>query len=365
MNRQTIAPLAAITAPVTGVKTKSQIVGGKRSGYFFATARVGVTLAGAVATGIRNGGSPWALVDYAGIEDQGEDTAYWTGLMWAALSNRFSFNSYAGVNYNGTSVLNSLGNGVYSLEHTICMPFAWGGPEGSGAPWETAHIQRDPRQNSYMWVQANNDVTRLVDQGGTITTALSIECTQVYDDQRVDVLPYFRPKFRLGYQAISSGVVNDPFYIKLDKPCRGLMFVPTDSNDGIVTDIITSVRLLDDADDGNYIGPSNIRWATLAGVEQFRYGGATPVLGNSAATGLPDAMTGLGCYFHNFQDGGRLSQVYNPANAGTNLRLEITGQPSVIGGGSAAVWAGIIELESINGRTAIPLRPDGRPIFTV
>ena len=355
MNTTQRSPRPQLNGLVAGQKAESKIVSNKRTGFMIYTVRGEITLAGAAATTIFNGGSLASLLDFIGFSDAGDDRAYWPALNFLALTSRMGFSAGANVR------LTTVANGVYPLVETIVMPFAWDGPMGSSAPWETCHLQPDPRQDSTAWVIPNLNTALLVDAGATISSPVTVDVTQVYDDD-IGKLPFFIPKFSPIQQSIPGAVVNLPFYLKVSNPLRGIIFSQVDSVAGIVTDIITSVRLLDDAPDGTYIGSSSDLWDDLVRDEARRYG-AAPFLGNNVATGVPADMSGLGTYFHNWQDGGRLSNIYNPRNAGNNLQLQITGQPSVVGGGSASVNAGLIELEQIPGKTAIPTLPDGRPIF--
>lgn len=362
MNRQQIAPLPPMTGLVAGTQTQSKIISNKRTGYIVLTVEAAVTLAGGAATTIFNGGSVISLLDFAGFSDAGDDRAYWPAMSWLALANRLTFGGSSAYGLPGPNLrLNSIANGVYPLRETIVIPFAGMGPQGSTAPWETCHLQPDPKQDSWAWVIPNLNITNLVDAGGSITTPVTVSGFQVFDEN-IGLLPMFIPKFKWIQQSISGAVTQLPFYIKESTPMRGIVFSQVDSVAGIVSDIANSVRLLDDAPDGMYIGPNNAPFAGLAQWEAFKLGLA-PFLGNSVATGLPTAQNGLGTYYHNWQDGGRLSNIYNPRNAGNNLRLEVTGQPSVVGGGSASMYAALITLESPAGRTMIPVDANGRPIF--
>lgn len=362
MNRQQISALPPMTGLVAGTQAQSKIISNKRTGFFVYTLECAVTLAGGVAATIKNGGSCAALLNFMGLSDAGDDRAYWPWYAMLALTQRVVYSGAFGLGATPNLRLNSLADGVYPLRETIVLPFAWPGPQGSSAPWETPHIQPDPKQDSWMWVIPNLDVTNIVDAGGTLSTPLTVRCTQIYDSE-VGRLPFMLPKFENVITQPVPGAATLPLYIRKSDPQRGFVIASLDSNDGVVSDIIQQCRLYDNADDGMYIGPTSIRWTDLLRWEAMKIG-TPPFLGNSLATGIPGAMDGFGTYFHNWQDSGRLSNIYNPRNAGTDLQFEVTALPSVVGGGTATVTASVITMQQIPGRTQIPIGPNGRPIFT-
>lgn len=324
-------------------RSLSQIVAGVRTFHFDVVIEATVTLAGGPATAIINGGNLVSLFDRIGINENGRDVADWPATMMHALTQRVAARTTGDVN------LTLLADGVYNLRTIVRLPMKW--PWGQAA--ETAYIEADPSQNTFLFLTPRSGLTTaanfLVTTGGTAAiTNLSVKPYQHYDDMSVMSAPYFVPQFRLLNQAIGSAGADVPFYMRTVQLVRGVMLETSNTVGGVNNilspGIITALRMKDDL--RTYVGDPLVSPLDLQLIETLAYGG--DVVGQQADN------------FFDFQQWGQLSKVYNPARAGNNFRFEIT--QAVPGGSSANMaYAGLIELVRIDGRTkpGLPAGMDG------
>lgn len=343
-NRTQEAPLPPITTFQTGARAYSKINSGFRTGYIDLDITATLTLAGGPATIIRNDGSLLALFDFLGLEENGEDIVYADARMLGALSQIVQGNT--GKNQR----LRALADGAYTLTESVRIPFAW---PLSGAPWETCHVERDPQQTTQVFAVANNNTANIVTTAGTaVITNLTIQPRQTYDDLRVALPPFFVPKIRMVSQPVAGAADGLPFYIRGSLIQRGVL-IAADTNVGIANDVISQIKLVDDM--RSYIGPRAANFAQISRGQAFSYGGNASAFGGNIVAADTDAP-GLGTYFQNWQDGGRLSMCYNPRTQGENLRWEADVVASTMTGATSQVLkALLIELDPRPGVTrAIP-----------
>jgi hypothetical protein len=343
-NRTQEAPLQPITTFQTGARAYSDILSGFRTGFIDFEVSAVLTLAGGPATIIRNDGSLLGLFDAVGLEENGDDIVNVDPRALSVVSAAVSANA------TGATRLRALADGVYTLRETIRLPFAW---PLSGAPWETAHVERDPSATTRVFWVANNNAANIVTTAGTATiSSLVVRTRQTFDDLRIVLPPYYVPKMRMMTAPVSGAASGFQFKLPGSLPQRGIV-IYADTNVGIANDVITQARIIDDM--RAYVGPNMANFGDLSRSQVFSYGGALAAFGGNI-TAAATAAPGLGTYFQNWQDGGRLSMCYNPRKQGENLRVEADVLASVMTGATSQnLKALVIELDNRNG-TLRPLQ---------
>lgn len=326
-----------VFSPFTALnRSLSQITSAVRTFHFDVIIEATVTIGTADALAVINGGNLVSLFDRIGINENGTDVCDWPATMMHALTQVIPARVPADV------ALSAVAQGVYNLRSQIRIPMKW--PWGRAA--ETAYIEADPSQNTFLFLTPRSDLSTaagyLLTPDATTTaliTDLSVTAIQSYDDQAILAPPYFVPQFRTLNQAVASAGADVPFFLRTNQLLRGIMLETNQtlaSGDAQVlsSDTITAIRLLDDL--RVYIGEPKVSTTHLQMLETMSYAGNIPGVGADT--------------FIDWQQWGQLSKVYNPARAGNNLRFEM--DQAVPAGTSANMgYAGLIELVRINGRT--------------
>lgn len=310
MNKLIKRPLGTITNPNGGERTPLRMVNGARTSYITLVARATLTLAGSVATAIRNRGSVWALFDQIVIDENGTDRFVVDGRVLRFLSEMAAPSALTATRAT------SLANGVYVLEEAVRLYFAH--PLALD-PTETAFSERDSRQVLNVSVQyTTTPNTKLVDLGGTVS-AVSVLAYQAMEEPNAAASkPLFIPAMRQIIVPILGAVTQQPEYIRSTNAIRGIVLTQETTTVGEVSDIINSFTLRGDY--RHIIGPQPMSLRDLQLDSEFEFGGAV-VSSNKAHVGI------------NFQRYGKLSDVLNPAQD-ANLRVELNAQPSASAGNS-------------------------------
>lgn len=332
-----------------GQRSFSRIIGAKRNAWYTFVITATVTIAGGTITALLNGGNLAAMFQYIGIDENGYDAA----LIDTRMARFLSSITAAGLPADVTLPAGAT-NGTYNLRTTIRLPFAW---ILAMDAMETAHVERDPSQDTYMFVQpwgtgVATAAGKLATVPGTAAiTNLSVKCYQHFDDKAVADMPIFVPRYRMVQQQIAASVTEQPTYIRSAVPLRGLILGQDTQTLGEQTDIITSIAHRDSLRD--YIGPQQADFQGLVSQQPQLYGGLVSNRGGPAPLGGNVAADLTSPYLYtNYQEFGKLSNVWNPATGGVDLRYEITGQPSVVvGAGTSVVNVAVCELLKIANRT--------------
>jgi len=225
--------------------------------------------------------------------------------------------------------------------------FAW--PLGA-QPVDTCFLQRDPQATCQVFVMMNSitTTTQLATTAGTVTLSnITVDVQQHYDDS-VDIKPFFIPTYRMISEPITSTVTAFPIWLRTSKFLRGII-VGQDSSVGEVQDIITNLAIR--GDNRDIIGPQSVNFEDLCTDAQWEFAGPFFNHGYDASAAATQPQQAL--YLpYNFQRQGRLGNILNPLRD-FNFRLEIDGQATVTGGGTAsAVRVVMMELERVQGLTA-------------
>ena len=339
--RLALPPFSNFTA---GQRTYSRIFSGLRTAYFVFVITATVTLAGGPGTLLLNGGSLLGLLQYLGLEENGsDDPCYLDAVTLGKIS------AACGMQFSPNVRLTSLADGAYSLRETVVIPFA---NPLSPAPWETSFVERNPLQPSQLFVVADSTTDaagRLCSTAGTaVVTNFAVSAYQIADNRAKvpDCVPYFRPKFRQLSNTITGTVSNQPIYIAGGLPIR-MMTLGAKTTVGTVQDVITTYRIL--TDQVNIDGPNQINFNDMIGLEGWQFAGS---LGGNTPDGASVTPTAGGVLVRDFQESGRLSNIFSPKSQGDNFRAEITGQASVTAGAtSTQVIVSVTEMERIAGVT--------------
>jgi hypothetical protein len=118
---------------------------------------------------------------------------------------------------------------------------------------------------------------------------------------------------------------------------------------GEQTDIITALTCRDTVRD--YVGPQVGNYQALVAQLPQLYGGNVAGIAGPAALGGNTLLTSP-YWFQNFQNLGKLADVWNPITGGQDLRWEVNAQPSVVGGaGTSRINTLLMQLQKIENRT--------------
>jgi hypothetical protein len=340
--RQTMVFGGAAAVQTTAQRLYSRLINGKQSYGVLLTARARLRILNNAATLLRNRGSVWALFNEVGVEENGRDTFICDGRVLRFLTEVHAPSTL-------TAVRAALAVATYNLSEQAIIWFAH---PLSAQPSEVTYLERDARQ----FVNVFATLSPLLDQrlvtagaGGAgvdaIVDTVTMEVEHIYDPYTAG-LPYFIPRMRQTTDAIAAANALYPIFIKSVNPIRALA-IQQDTSLGEVSDIISALALRSDTRD--IIGPAAIPWDNLVRYGESEYGGG--VYGGSAtaatARGNPGAQVCL-----NFQRGGRLSNVLNPAQE-VNLRFELNVAPTALAGAAAStVRVTILELERVPGLVA-------------
>jgi hypothetical protein len=292
-----------------------------------------VDIAAAPITSIRNRGSILALVQEAGISEAGTNTILGDGPSLGYLSS-----AILTPRTPTATRLTSLAIGTYTLRETFVLPIVYNGL--SISPQETAYLEANVRAKLQAFLKWNPNPAVIADVGGaTVTFGVpTIRVTQVYDEDRATEAPLFLPFVRQITAPINGAVSQLPIYLNATRYIRGVL-IKQESSVGEVNDILTSFVFRFDGRQ-NIIGPNPRDFQSFIRATEREFAG--DVLANGAYG------------FFNAQRGGRLSNILNPGQ-GTNLRLEVNGQPSVSGTGSL-LRITLLELYRVQGLTSANLR---------
>jgi hypothetical protein len=295
------------------------------------TAAATATIGAGGGTAILNRGSIWALFDELGLSENGVDKCLLNGRM-----ARFFAEMVAPSQLSATR-LGSTAAGAYPLKETLTIHFAW---PLAASPAETTfreHVVKNAVSAfAKLTAAANGGIGKILSgapAGSSITTP-TLKIEHVYD-QRTTRKPHFIPTFRQLTLAIPSAATDWQLDIKTTKFLRALV-VQSDSDAGEVPDIINNLQLIGDF--RQLIGPGATPWDDLIRAQEGQFGGQVFVDG---ATFGQKAYLG-----QNFQQGGRLSNVINPADD-VNLRFIFDAQPSALAGATnGKIVVALAELET-------------------
>jgi hypothetical protein len=328
MNRITKYPLAGITA-INGQRAVSDMRNGRRTTGVFIRIQASLQIAVAPVTTILNGGTVLSLVDFVGINENGEDRVLLNGRLAGYVGRVNNV-----VDEASFTRLTSTAIGTTQLDETIYIPF---GPAWQVSRGETAYVEKDPRVSLQAFVQWNPTVANIVTAGGATVTigTPTITVWQEGDDERQKHRPLFVPFYREQSLVVSASGLQPPMYLKTSRFIRALAIMQ-DTNVGFQSDIITNVILKGDTRD--FIAPPGGTIGDLARMLESSQ--------NAPAADDP------GFLYLNFAEGGRLSNVLSPIND-ANVRFEFTAAPSAAAGAtSSIIRVGILELERVTGLTA-------------
>lgn len=290
-----------------------------------------LTVAGAAAGAIRNGGDIAVCVQHA-LNANGDDVF---GVARGAML-RFRSAYRAGQN---TGVIR-LGDGLtaaqqaavpvgaYPLESVYEINFA---DRMNVVPGETAFMESDP--SSFLQLDnilnANGPNSLVAPAAATVTlTGVTVQVEQVSCPAAGAALPIFRPRYRELSQVVSGANAQDTFYIKSSQRVAELMIAAetTLADGGTVYSaaVLNSLRLLGDGG-ANIIGPSMTPFSVLVdSMKEVSAGDLT--FENSVGAAVPRAQL-KAIYMADFVQYGRLKDSIVPQRMFPNFRIEANDQP--------------------------------------
>jgi hypothetical protein len=333
-----IDPRPTITPTVAQVgRYISKQTNGRRTRKTVIRLNVTATIAGGPATAIRNRGSIACLFDRVGRSDNGTDVIQLDTRAAVVMSQLMA----AGPQTATRATL--LANGAYPLVEYIVLYDSFPIQIDGG---ETAFLERDPSTDLLAWLEWNGNANLLFNLGAAtcVFSAVSATVVQQYDDRRGIDVPLFRPWVqRIAQLPITAAVTEQLIRLPSQRWIRGLL-IQQDSNIGEVSDILTSFYLMSDT--RRLIGPTQITVQDLQRMNEAQFGGFADTNGPGVG----------GSYAYlDFQPGGRLAQVLDPAQT-PNLGMYVTALPSVTAGAtSSLINIYSFELERIDGLTAAAL----------
>lgn len=342
-----------LTTFTGGQRSLSRILGGKRNAWYTFVIEGTVTVAGGAVTQDMNGGNLASLFQFVGVDENGYDAAVIDARQARFLSALTSAGLPADITLPSLAA-----NGAYALRTTIRLPFAW---ILGMHPYETAHVERDPSQNTFTFVQpwAGAISGGVIDGNGFIgvgpgtlvVTGLTVRCYQHFDDLAAENMPIFVPRYRSQEFTIAGANANEPIYIRSAVPLRGLLVQQDTTGSGEVSDIINGLAHRDSLRE--YVGPQKANFGDLTRMLPLEYGGNVMPGGTPIAAAVYGNGSGIGAdWFQNYQALGKLSNIWNPATGGQDLRWELDVQPSVTGTpGTSVVRTNVMELLKIANRT--------------
>jgi hypothetical protein len=287
------------------------------------------TLAGGPATVITNGGTPWAVFNRVGLDENGArhvDLDPRLAILWTQMF------APRDIDKNRVRQTN-LANGAYNLEESLYLPFA-GFPVAG--PSESIFMERDVRR--VLKAFANQDTAsganRIVQTPGTaVISNVSVSVSQRYDVDRQD-RTILLPVVRQVEQAVAGASGEYVFKIDSTRYIQGMIIQQDAGPAGEVSDIVNSLALR--ADGRDIIGPGLKSYEELQSDAQMEFPGDV----------VPRGALPLW-----FRKGGRLSNILNP-NTMSNLRFVMNVQPSVsAGAANSTIRILLLELERVEGLT--------------
>jgi len=197
-------------------------------------------------------------------------------------------------------------------------------------PRETNFIVRDPTADFSFFHKlngVNNGVAKIIGAGTGTLTNVTVRVQQSMDEYE-GARPYFIPTIRMVSQVVQGASGGLDIFLRPANYLRGLV-IQQDTDKGEVSDIINKLQL--HGDQREVIGPEMNDFDILQQVQEADWGGA--------------ALAAPGYLLINFQEGGRLVNVWNPTQD-SNLRLTVDCQPSVTNGAAVStIRIALLELE--------------------
>lgn len=311
-----------VAVPLTGQRASVVLDQRKRTDHILVTLRATVTVAGAPAGAVRNGGRISPILTHA-INENGEDT-YGPARAWL-LRQLAEFGAMQPLALTPLPASGALPVATYEIYEQYTINF---GSRRLVGPSETAFMERDP---SSFWQLDTfvspgiNAVNTLVEPAGgsTVTIdALTVTAEQIYAELAGASFPIYKPRLR---EQVTTVVGTNPqqiLYQKSQQRLRALVIgtevtVTADGGMVIVDDTITALRLIGDGG-FNVIGPNQSAWDDLVESQRRIAGGDVAFAGGS--------------FTRDFADDGRLANTIFPEFQAPNFRYEAAIQPSAIVG---------------------------------
>ncbi len=312
---------AALNMATAGTRVPVILDNRQRTNRLIVTIAATLTVIGFAAGPVRNGGRLSAVFQHA-VNENGEDTfGIADAYMLRALAEYRAGQPLAGVTLPASAALPVA---AYPLRETYEIAF---GDRRSLDPAETYFMEADP--SSFMQLDSlviPNAIPTLVAPGGlgaTFTlTGITVTVEQEFATGAAGTLPLFKPRVRQLSQQVAGTNPQDIFYIKTQSRLRSLVvaaeaIVAADGGRVIVSDVITALRLIGDAQNANVIGPNQTPYNILVDSQRQVAGGD---------------VTALGAFFTAyFADNGRLSNTIVPASQFPNFRYELSDAISATG----------------------------------
>lgn len=323
-------------------RTSVRLTQGVQTHRWQVTVRGTVTQAGGAATRILNRGSILAMLQMA-INENGRDR---NSLVEPRML-RFLTEAMSPSALTSTTRWTNTANGAYALQEQYLV---YAAVPLAVAPRETAYLENDPRVTfslDFLLKSTNGNSILAVNGAGTTTiSAVSVEVEQ--DFVQIETgLPYFIPTYRELRQNVTQASSRDSYFIKSQASRIRAMLMLQESDEGEVSDIITSFATLGDGG-ATIVGPSQMTWSNFVRMGQYDFGGN--VLDATAQNAFSYGLMW-------FQRSGRLNAVLDPSRY-VNLRHEFTDLPSVTGVGTGSrIVTMMCELErpmaTTQGRTLV------------
>lgn len=321
-----------ILAPAPGQIVKTELIRAVRTIWVLLKLDCTVTLAGGPATAILNGGSPWALFDYAGTDENGtryiEADPRALGVYSAMCAPR-------DLSFNRTRLTNTA-NGAYNLSESIWLPFT--SNVIAAGPMDTVFLERNAQRvlSAFVRLISTNAAGLLVQTPGTaVVSNIAVSVVQRYDFERAK-RSLLQPVIRQQDFAIASAASEFVMKIESTRYLQGMIVSQITSGAGEVSNIINTLALR--ADGRDFYGPSLVPYNQLQADCEQEFAG--------------DVGLSRGYLPIWFRKSGRISNVLNPNNV-ASLRFVANVQPSVTAGaGSSTVRVTLLELEKVPGLTA-------------
>lgn len=321
--RPQYAYAAGAASADAGQRQSNRLLGQGQSAFLTIVVTGLLSITVAAATSIQNRGSIMAAFDEMGIVENGRDRQFIDPRILRYIAEVAAPSAVTAVRLAGTGVANT------QLRETFRVYFAH---PFSLNPRETNFLVRDPSVDFSFFHKlngVNNGVAKIVTAGAaTVTlTGVSVKVQQTMDEFE-GARPSFLPTIRMVTQKVTGADSALDIFLRPNNYLRALV-VQQDSDKGEVSDIINAIQL--HGDRREVYGPEMHDWSLLKQAEEADWGGNT--LGT------------LAYLYINFQEGGRLVNVWNPAQD-SNLRLTVNCQPSVTGGVTVStIRVAMLELE--------------------
>jgi hypothetical protein len=319
--RHILAPKGSVTFPTAlrGVRDHVTLDNRQRTVRLLVTIAAVLTVAGAPAGAVRNGGMLSNCVQFA-VNENGEDT--WgvvDGFLVRALAEFRSAQPLGGTFLPASGALPIA---AYTLRETFPIDFA---DPRCIDPMETAFMEQDPSSffQLDMLVNANAENTLVAPAGGSTVTLgpVTLTVTQDFATGAAGSYPLFKPRVREISQVVAGVNPADILYVKTNARLRaltvGAIATAADGGSLIVSDVMNALRLIGDSANGNVIGPNQMNYADLVNFQRAVAGGNVSNL-NAFLTSY-------------FADNGRLGNTIVPVAQFPNFRYEFNDQPSASG----------------------------------